>query len=673
MKRSGLPALAVFAALLLLPKAAFGQLSSGLLNYWNFEGNFNDTAGLVSTASTVVDNGTAQPSVTLASAGGILGQYGNFNHGYVSVPNSADILMAGQSLTISAWFQVSGFDSDWQALIAHGEGSDYRIARRANEQIMAYAGGAADIPGAGVGPVVSDAQWHHVVAISENAVSTRLWIDNTLIATGAAPTLTNNGAAQLQIGGNPNAGRAWFGFIDDVAMWKRPLTDQEIGSIYTAGRDGKALSTLMVNTDSDLDGLPDTWETLYGLNPNSNVGDDGAAGDPDLDGLTNAQEFNPRGTNPKNPDTDNDGLKDGEEISPYNTNPLIADTDGDGLSDGLEVNTYHTNPLQTDTDGDGAADGAEVANGTNPAVANSGLSFGLYAYWPMDSDYNSTTGGFTTTPMGTLPIPLVPGKFGNALQTNGANQFLQVDGPENNFDFVGQSMSLSAWFTADTIDKDWQCLVAKGDASGHWRFHRRGADQPPEMSICMGSADTPKPVLPATSAMAVGTGRFHNIVGVSKLGDSVKLYFDGVLAATGPAPSWTDSANPMKIAANPDTSPPRFWTGKIDDLAIWKRALTDEEISLIWNGGTGTSIGDLLGPPVLFQFTQVSYDKATNKWTLKWTSKPGRTYTLKYSNSTSLFPNDLDDSIPSGGLETTYGPFDNPSNAARLFFQAVQN
>ena len=71
----------------------------------------------------------------------------------------------------------------------------------------------------------------------------------------------------------------------------------------------------------------------------------------------------------------------------------------------------------------------------------------------MDSDYNSTTGGFTTTPMGTLPIPLVPGKFGNAIQTNGSNQFLQVDGPENNFDFVGQSMSLSAWFTADTIDK----------------------------------------------------------------------------------------------------------------------------------------------------------------------------------------------------------------------------
>jgi hypothetical protein len=275
--------------------------------------------------------------------------------------------------------------------------------------------------------------------------------------------------------------------------------------------------------------------------------------------------------------------------------------------------------------------------------------------------------------MGTLPIPLVPGKFGNAIQTNGSNQFLQVDGPENNFDFVGQSMSLSAWFTADTIDKDWQCLVAKGDASGHWRFHRRGSDQPPEMSICMGSQDTPKPILPATSALAVGTGRFHNIVGVSKLGDSVKLYFDGALAATGPAPSFTDSANPMKIAANPDTNPPRFWTGKIDDLAIWKRALTAEEVSLIWNGGTGTSIGDLLGPPVLFQFTQVNYDKATNKWTLKWASKPGRTYTLKYSNDPSLFPNDLDDSIPSGGPETTYGPFDNPSTAARLFFQAVQN
>ncbi len=44
--------------------------------------------------------------------------------------------------------------------------------------------------------------------------------------------------------------------------------------------------------DSDGDGMNDGWETLYGLDPGSAVGDDGASGDPDNDGYTNLQEFN---------------------------------------------------------------------------------------------------------------------------------------------------------------------------------------------------------------------------------------------------------------------------------------------------------------------------------------------------------------------------------------------
>ena len=69
--------------------------------------------------------------------------------------------------------------------------------------------------------------------------------------------------------------------------------------------------------------------------------------DPDMDGLTNAQE------------------------AIAGTNPLLADSDGDGLSDAYELNTSHTNPLVTDTDGDGVNDGDEVAAGTNPLDGSS--------------------------------------------------------------------------------------------------------------------------------------------------------------------------------------------------------------------------------------------------------------------------------------------------------------
>jgi hypothetical protein len=51
--------------------------------------------------------------------------------------------------------------------------------------------------------------------------------------------------------------------------------------------------------DGDADGLPDTWETLYGLSPRSASGEDGPDGDPDGDGVRNRDELDawtaPRG------------------------------------------------------------------------------------------------------------------------------------------------------------------------------------------------------------------------------------------------------------------------------------------------------------------------------------------------------------------------------------------
>jgi hypothetical protein len=50
--------------------------------------------------------------------------------------------------------------------------------------------------------------------------------------------------------------------------------------------------------DSDGDGLPDFWEKVNGLSSNDPVGVNGAEGDPDNDGQTNAKEFT-AGTRPK--------------------------------------------------------------------------------------------------------------------------------------------------------------------------------------------------------------------------------------------------------------------------------------------------------------------------------------------------------------------------------------
>jgi hypothetical protein len=156
-------------------------------------------------------------------------------------------------VSISAWFRVDGFGKDWQALVAKGEGSAFRVARRGGEQGIAYAGGNPE--GAGLSPDVSDGALHHMVAITEHQVSTRLWVDGMLVSTSDAtpPVIVNNGnGAQpfpdnppLLIGENPQTGnRTWNGLIDDVAIWNRPLTEAEISTLWNNGT-GNSLGALL--------------------------------------------------------------------------------------------------------------------------------------------------------------------------------------------------------------------------------------------------------------------------------------------------------------------------------------------------------------------------------------------------------------------------------------------
>ncbi len=62
--------------------------------------------------------------------------------------------------------------------------------------------------------------------------------------------------------------------------------------------------------DTDGDGMPNSWEAIYGLNP---FNPDDRDGDLDSDGLTNGEEY-AAGTVPTDADTDDDGVDDGTEV-----------------------------------------------------------------------------------------------------------------------------------------------------------------------------------------------------------------------------------------------------------------------------------------------------------------------------------------------------------------------
>lgn len=67
--------------------------------------------------------------------------------------------------------------------------------------------------------------------------------------------------------------------------------------------------------DSDQDGLPDTWEKNWKLDPYDSTGDNGASGDPDKDGVPNSKEYE-RKTDPFSKDSDGDGVWDNDDEFP---------------------------------------------------------------------------------------------------------------------------------------------------------------------------------------------------------------------------------------------------------------------------------------------------------------------------------------------------------------------
>ena len=224
--------------------------SLSLAAYWAMDGDYAEQACI---AGVPADGTLVNPQTGDDFVAGKFGQAVNLINGEHIAINSVDenwfdfsssldasaYSTATGELSVSLWCKISSFDTDWQAVIAKGERSGWRLARRQSSNGLGYAGGSSDIPNsnttANLYPV-NDDQWHHVVAISENGVSTRIWIDGELVATGSAPTIENR-ASNLLIGANPDASglRTWDGQIDDVVLWSRVLSETEISLLYNNG------------------------------------------------------------------------------------------------------------------------------------------------------------------------------------------------------------------------------------------------------------------------------------------------------------------------------------------------------------------------------------------------------------------------------------------------------
>ncbi len=130
--------------------------------------------------------------------------------------------------------------------------------------------------------------------------------------------------------------------------------------------------------DTDGDGFADWFEMLgwsvnielaNGVRTQAHVTSNPFDPDTDGDGVNDSVE-NAYSLDPRTDDTDADLVSDADELNVYLSNPADQDTDDDGFSDSLEL-FYKTSPTLADTDGDQLDDREElVIRNRNPRLAD---------------------------------------------------------------------------------------------------------------------------------------------------------------------------------------------------------------------------------------------------------------------------------------------------------------
>jgi hypothetical protein len=201
--------------------------TDSLMGYWPFCGNANDESGNGNNGN--VDGATLTTD-----------RFGNLNKAYSfdGITNnitSPDFTINSTSLTVSFWFNTNDIQSN-QRMVEHdweGFGSfstsispipvvpGYPLGDIHDETNANYSLQASN-------PVVNNTWYHYV--LSFDGLSLKLYINGILIAQ-ELPVVLKTATRALTFAGD--SGYPFFGKIDDIGIWSRALSPQEVASLYT--------------------------------------------------------------------------------------------------------------------------------------------------------------------------------------------------------------------------------------------------------------------------------------------------------------------------------------------------------------------------------------------------------------------------------------------------------
>jgi N-acetylneuraminic acid mutarotase len=255
-------------------------------------------------------------------------------------------------------------------------------------------------------------------------------------------------------------------------------------------------------------------------------------------------------------------------VEEYDPNPLVVDFNGDGIVDSLDmcimVEYWHTDEPFYDIApppfGDGIVDVQDLI-----ILSEHLFTYpGAVAYWKLDETegdiaYDSAAvndavvfGGAVWQPAG--------GMVDGALQLDGVDDYVATDFILNPTE---ESFSIFAWI--------------KGGAAGQVVLSRAGGANWLSTDSSDGNLITQlkgagRSASPLQSQTVITNGEWHRI-GLVREGSLRTLYVDGITVAQDTQDGLEAYASGLYIGTGKAMEPGSFWTGLIDDVRIYNRAV----------------------------------------------------------------------------------------------------
>ena len=186
---------------------------------------------------------------------------------------------------------------------------------------------------------------------------------------------------------------------------------------------------------------------------------------------------------------------------------------------------------------------------------------------------------------------LVLGKFGNALEFNGRSDGVEVpDAPSLD---IRDEITLMAWVYPTRFTGEWLRIIVKTWAGDTAPWMVYGLYQQGDSNGKVGfivsvdggrevrCGNGPSPQLPLN--------RWTHLAATYD-GSQMKLYYNGEVRVNGPATGQIDTNNvPLSIGRNSEGNREHY-AGRIDEVRIWNRALSEAEILEQMNIGSDEGI-----------------------------------------------------------------------------------